>query len=106
MVGSAATKIKQKQKEAQGIAEGRGGARGPENVWGSAATAAMCALYGFRKPSLERAPRRGLRIIVSDEALRYSSVRSRQGLRQDLLFVHHSETRAPRNGGAVSRKVL
>ena len=52
VVGSAATKIKQKQKEAQGIAEGRGGARGPENVWGSAATAAMCALYGFRKPSL------------------------------------------------------
>ena len=52
VVGSAATKIKQKQKEDQGIAEGRGGARGPENVWGSAATAAMCALYGFRKPSL------------------------------------------------------
>ena len=50
VVGSAATKIKQKQKEAQGIAEGRGGARGPENVWGSAATAALCALYGFRKP--------------------------------------------------------
>ncbi|CAN0327652.1 unnamed protein product, partial [Laminaria digitata] len=27
-----------------GIAEGRGGARGPENVWGSAATGAICAL--------------------------------------------------------------
>ena len=45
VVGSAATKIKQKQKEAQGIAEGRGGARGPENVWGSAATAACVCLY-------------------------------------------------------------
>jgi len=27
-----------------GIAEGRGGRRGPENVWGSAATALLCAL--------------------------------------------------------------
>jgi len=27
-----------------GIAEGRGGRRGPENVWGSAATALFCAL--------------------------------------------------------------
>ena len=28
----------------EGIAEKRGGARGPENVWGSAATAMLCAL--------------------------------------------------------------
>ena len=38
--GSAVTKVKKAKKEALGIAEGRGGARGPENVWGSAATAA------------------------------------------------------------------
>jgi uncharacterized protein (TIGR00297 family) len=32
------------EKEAQGIAEKRSGARGPENVWGSALTGALCAL--------------------------------------------------------------
>ncbi|HEY9649793.1 MAG TPA: TIGR00297 family protein, partial [Coleofasciculaceae cyanobacterium] len=32
------------QKEAQGIAEKRSGARGPENVWGSALTGTLCAL--------------------------------------------------------------
>ncbi|CAM9568167.1 unnamed protein product [Choristocarpus tenellus] len=37
-LGSAVTKVKMKKKESLGIAEGRGGARGPENVWGSAAT--------------------------------------------------------------------
>jgi uncharacterized protein (TIGR00297 family) len=44
LVGSAVTKIGIAQKEAEGIAEKRSGARGPENVWGSAATAAVCAL--------------------------------------------------------------
>ncbi|MFB2836199.1 TIGR00297 family protein [Floridanema evergladense] len=43
-VGSAVTRIGMAQKEAEGIAEKRSGARGPENVWGSAATAALCAL--------------------------------------------------------------
>lgn len=32
------------QKEAEGIAEKRSGARGPENVWGSALTGALCAM--------------------------------------------------------------
>jgi uncharacterized protein (TIGR00297 family) len=44
LVGSAVTKIGIAQKEAEGIAEKRSGARGPENVWGSAATAALCAI--------------------------------------------------------------
>lgn len=42
-LGSAVTKVKYEKKAALGIAEGRGGRRGPENVWGSAATALMCA---------------------------------------------------------------
>ena len=42
--GSSVTKVGKEKKEALGIAEGRGGQRGPENVWGAAATAAMCAL--------------------------------------------------------------
>ena len=44
IIGSAVTKVKKAKKEALGIAEGRGGARGPENVWGAAATAAACAI--------------------------------------------------------------
>ncbi|MFB2923787.1 MULTISPECIES: TIGR00297 family protein [Aerosakkonema] len=44
LVGSAVTRIGMAQKEAEGIAEKRSGARGPENVWGSAFTAALCAL--------------------------------------------------------------
>ncbi len=44
LVGSAVTRIGMEQKEAEGIAEKRSGARGPENVWGSALTAAICAL--------------------------------------------------------------
>lgn len=42
-LGSVVTKVKYEQKAALGIAEGRGGRRGPENVWGSAATALICA---------------------------------------------------------------
>jgi uncharacterized protein (TIGR00297 family) len=44
LVGSAVTRIGMAQKEAEGIAEKRGGARGPENVWGSAFTAMICAI--------------------------------------------------------------
>ena len=44
LVGSAVTRIGMEQKEAEGIAEKRSGARGPENVWGSALTAAICAV--------------------------------------------------------------
>ncbi len=43
-VGSSVTKVGLAQKEAQGIAEARGGVRGPGNVWGSALTGAICAL--------------------------------------------------------------
>jgi uncharacterized protein (TIGR00297 family) len=44
LVGSGVTRIGMAQKEAAGIAEKRSGARGPENVWGSALTGALCAL--------------------------------------------------------------
>ena len=43
-VGSAVTKVGLAEKEAEGIAEERGGVRGPGNVWGSALTGAVCAL--------------------------------------------------------------
>ena len=42
--GSAVTKVGFAEKSAAGIAEERGGVRGPGNVWGSALTAAVCAL--------------------------------------------------------------
>lgn len=44
LLGSGVTRIGMAQKEAAGIAEKRSGMRGPENVWGSALTAALCAL--------------------------------------------------------------
>ena len=44
LVGSAVTKIGMAQKEAEGIAEKRSGIRGPENVWGSALAATICAV--------------------------------------------------------------
>lgn len=52
ILGSFATKVKMKEKEKLGIAEKRGGRRGPENVWGSAATAMVCALLSGMVPSL------------------------------------------------------
>ncbi|MGB3492658.1 MAG: TIGR00297 family protein [Elainellaceae cyanobacterium] len=44
LVGSAVTRVGMAEKEAAGIAEKRSGARGPENVWGSALVAALCAV--------------------------------------------------------------
>jgi uncharacterized protein (TIGR00297 family) len=47
LVGSGVTRIGMAEKEAAGIAEKRSGARGPENVWGSAATATVCAVVAY-----------------------------------------------------------
>ncbi len=44
LLGSLVTKIGYKFKNAKGIAEKRGGKRGPENVWGSAATGLFFAI--------------------------------------------------------------
>lgn len=49
--GVIVTKLGKAKKEALGIAEGRGGMRGPENVWGSAATCAACALASAQWPA-------------------------------------------------------
>ena len=43
IVGSAVTKVKLKQKQAEGIAEARGGLRGPGSVWGSGSAGIICA---------------------------------------------------------------
>ena len=53
LVGSGVTRIGMAQKEAEGIAEKRSGARGPENVWGSALTGALCALGMLFVPAVE-----------------------------------------------------
>eukprot|EP00986_Skeletonema_menzelii_P002418 scaffold652_cov142-Skeletonema_menzelii.AAC.5 len=42
-LGQAVTKVGFDEKTKLGIAEGRGGRRGPENVWGSALTGVLCA---------------------------------------------------------------
>jgi len=44
VVGSLVTRVGKAIKEAKGIAEKRDGARGPENLWGSALTGAICAV--------------------------------------------------------------
>jgi len=44
LVGSSVTRIGLAQKQAAGIAEKRSGARGPENVWGSALIGTLCAI--------------------------------------------------------------
>lgn len=53
IVGSGVTRIGMAQKEAAGIAEKRAGARGPENVWGSALIAALCAVGLLFVPDLK-----------------------------------------------------
>ncbi|MEB3211777.1 MAG: TIGR00297 family protein [Leptolyngbyaceae bacterium] len=47
LAGSTVTRLGMKKKEAAGIAEKRSGARGPENVWGSALVGSLCAIGIF-----------------------------------------------------------
>ncbi|MFN3927056.1 MAG: TIGR00297 family protein [Pseudanabaenaceae cyanobacterium] len=50
VLGTAVTYVGKDIKEAKGIAEKRSGARGPENLWGSAAVGALCAIGYFYQP--------------------------------------------------------
>ena len=50
LVGSLVTRLGFRRKQEQGLAEGRGGRRGPENVWGSAATGALLAMATVLAP--------------------------------------------------------
>ncbi len=52
LVGSAITRVGMAEKLAAGIAEKREGKRGPENVWGSALIATICALPSAGAPSV------------------------------------------------------
>lgn len=57
VLGTAATKVKMAQKEAQGVAEKRRGRRGPGSVIGSSAAGCVCALlsiYGIGGTTLSR----------------------------------------------------
>lgn len=47
VIGTAATKVKMAQKEAQGVAEKRKGRRGPSSVIGSSAAGCVCALLSI-----------------------------------------------------------
>ena len=44
VLGSLVTRVGLREKQERGLAEARGGRRGPENVWGSASTGACLAL--------------------------------------------------------------
>ncbi|QEY31838.1 DUF92 domain-containing protein [Synechococcus sp. RSCCF101] len=50
-MGSAVTRLGLAWKTQAGLAEARGGRRGPENVWGSAATGAVLALLAAALPA-------------------------------------------------------
>jgi uncharacterized protein (TIGR00297 family) len=50
-LGSLVTRLGFARKQASGLAEGRGGRRGPENVWGSALVGCLLALLSTRLPS-------------------------------------------------------
>eukprot|EP00242_Pyramimonas_sp_CCMP2087_P008014 CAMPEP_0198201538 /NCGR_PEP_ID=MMETSP1445-20131203/4422_1 /TAXON_ID=36898 /ORGANISM="Pyramimonas sp., Strain CCMP2087" /LENGTH=317 /DNA_ID=CAMNT_0043871945 /DNA_START=120 /DNA_END=1070 /DNA_ORIENTATION=- len=50
VLGSAVTKLKLKQKEAEGIAEARSGRRSPASVWGSGIAAVACSLAALLTP--------------------------------------------------------
>lgn len=52
VLGSIGTKVGMDVKKREGTAEKRDGARGPENVWGSAGPAAICALIVLFAPVL------------------------------------------------------
>jgi uncharacterized membrane protein len=47
MQGTSVTKLKIKQKEAMGVAEKRGGRRGPGSVIGSSAAGCVCAVLSI-----------------------------------------------------------
>lgn len=50
ILGTLVTKLRMKEKEQLGIAEKRQGARGPAQVWGSAAIAMICAMLTYIFP--------------------------------------------------------
>jgi uncharacterized protein (TIGR00297 family) len=56
LVGSLVTRLGFRRKQQQGLAEARGGRRGPENVWGSAATGALLAMALVLAPSAWQPP--------------------------------------------------
>jgi uncharacterized protein (TIGR00297 family) len=52
VLGSLVTRLGLRHKQSRGLAEARGGRRGPENVWGSALVGALLALLVCRAPTL------------------------------------------------------
>lgn len=64
LVGSAVTRIGMAEKEAAGIAEKRSGARGPENVWGSALTGTLCALGAYIIPFFDPSVKGGVAVSL------------------------------------------
>ena len=56
LLGSLVTRLGFRRKLERGLAEGRGGRRGPENVWGSAATGALLAMVVALAPPAWQPP--------------------------------------------------
>mmetsp|Transcript_36013 Transcript_36013/g.143960 ORF Transcript_36013/g.143960 Transcript_36013/m.143960 type:complete len:286 (-) Transcript_36013:629-1486(-) len=71
IIGQLVTKVGKEIKEKEGTSEKRGGARGPENVWGAAGPAAICALVTLFSPALFSGQAAGLVALFGQ--LGYSS---------------------------------
>ena len=56
LLGSLVTRLGYRHKRQQGLAEARGGRRGPENVWGSAATGMVLAMLTALAPPAWQTP--------------------------------------------------
>jgi len=66
LVGTAVTRIGMAEKEVAGIAEKRSGVRGPENVWGSALTATLCAIGSIEPKPNHGGPQPTLQLVEAD----------------------------------------
>jgi uncharacterized protein (TIGR00297 family) len=107
LVGSGVTRIGMARKEAAGIAEKRSGARGPENVWGSALTATLCAIGRLfsRRAGLGNGDHRFVDWLCSawayvasfsHQVVGHHRQRSGQSLRPAHVFDYHLAARSKR----------
>ena len=103
VLGSLVTRLGLRQKQALGLAEARGGRRGPENVWGSAATGAALALLVPLLPAAA-APKLLLGFAASFSAKLADTCGSEIGKRWGRHTVLISTLRpvAPGSEGAIS----
>ena len=103
LLGSLVTRLGLRQKQALGLAEARGGRRGPENVWGSAATGAALAMLVPLVPAAA-APKLLLGFAASFSAKLADTCGSEIGKRwgRHTVLITSLRPVAPGSEGAIS----